>query len=71
LPYIFYYFLDLPPLFCYYETIFVLRFILKIVINSAAFFLIAREFLNIDLAGQWKTLAVSGLILGLINYLIR
>jgi uncharacterized membrane protein YvlD (DUF360 family) len=49
----------------------VLRFILKIAINSAAFFLIAREFLNIDLAGQWKTLAVSGLILGLINYLIR
>jgi uncharacterized membrane protein YvlD (DUF360 family) len=49
----------------------VLRFILKIAINSVVFFLIARELLNVDLAGQWKTLAISGLILGLINYLIR
>lgn len=48
-----------------------IRFILKIAINSVAFFLIARELLDVNLVGQWKTLAISGLVLGLINYLIR
>jgi uncharacterized membrane protein YvlD (DUF360 family) len=49
----------------------VLRFLIKITINSLALFLIARELFGVDLGGQWKELAFAGFLLGVVNYLIR
>lgn len=50
---------------------FVIRFILKIFINGLAIFLIAKYLLNLEFTGSWAKLTLAGLILGIINWLIK
>lgn len=50
-----------------------IRFLLKIAINAVVFFLIANYFfaLNLTPGHDWKKIGLAGLILGVINYIIR
>lgn len=50
---------------------FVIRFIFKIFINGLAIFLIAKYLFNLEFTGSWTKLALAGLILGIINWLIK
>jgi len=49
----------------------VIRFIFKIFINGLAIFLIAKYILNLNFSVSWTKLALAGLILGVINYIIK
>lgn len=50
-----------------------IKLLFKIIINGVAFFLIANQLLHANLNPfvDWKRIGLAGLVLGIINYLIR
>ena len=50
-----------------------IRFLFKILINGLAIFLIAKYLFNLGLGlvESWTKLALAGLILGIVNYIIK